>query len=150
MPQNCNAVTLKDVVVFFVEKIDGMGLHDGFLRNLGVPASLENKSWKFCELTKEEFFSLIIPDGTFTLIKDKDENSLDSIVNVNVKERLKILESGGELPALIIREKLSGESNDASFYIEDGAKRAISLKAFFRNNPYKPVKAYIGSFPLTA
>lgn len=148
MPNNCKTVDLKDVVKFFVEEIDGMGKFDGYPRNEGVPDSLVlSREWQMCELTQDEFLHLNIPDGTNTLIKDKDDTKLDAIVESNVVQRMKILNrGGGDLPALIVRTKLLAldEPEESSYYIEDGAKRAITFKRYFKENPYKPVRAYIG------
>lgn len=146
MPLNCKAVTLTEVIKFFVIDIDGMGICDGFLRNLGTPVSLEQCSrWKFCELTKEEFMNLTIPDGTNTLIKDKGLNTTEGDSRAIILRFLDVLKKNDEISPLIIRSKLPGESEDSSFYIEDGAHRAIALKIYFENNSYKAVRAYIGS-----
>lgn len=142
---NCQNVTVEDVIQFFDEGIDGMGKKDGVPRNQGVPDSLRlAQSWQLCELTEDEFKRLEIPDRTHTLIKDKDCQSLDLVVKTNVASRVKDLESGKDLAPLIVRTRLSTDNESSSFYIEDGAKRAISLKCYFENHPYKPVKAYVG------
>lgn len=138
-------VTLTQVVKFFVIDIDGMGIHDGFLRNLGTPTSLERcKEWKFCELTEEEFMHLTIPDGTSTLIKDKELNSTEGDSKSTIFRFIDALKSGNDMPPLIVRSKLPSESEDSSFYIEDGAHRAIASKIYFETNSYKPIRAYIG------
>lgn len=145
MPKNCKIVTLREVVKFFVVDIDGMGIHDGFLRNLGTPASLEVcKEWKFCELTEEELMHLTIPDGTNTLIKDKELNTTEGNSRSTILRFLDALKKGNDIPPLIVRSRLPGEPEDSSFYLEDGAHRAIALKIFFENNSYKPVRVYIG------
>lgn len=144
MPVNCKPRLTGDVVKFF-EDIDGMGKHDGYPRNEGVPSSIkQSQSWKFCELTEDEFMRLEIPDSTGTLIKNKDGASLGGLTKSNIKERVEMLKSGGDLAPLIVRELLPGDNKDASFYIEDGAKRAIAFKVYFESNPYRIVKSYIG------
>lgn len=145
MPLNCSAVTLTEVIKFFVIDIDGMGIYDGFLRNLGTPSSLERcKEWRFCELTEEEFMHLTIPDGTNTLIKDKKLNTTEGDSRSTILRFLDILKKGNDIPSLIVRSRLPGEPENSSFYIEDGAHRAIALKIYFEQNSYKPVRAYIG------
>ncbi len=146
MPINCKDVSIEYVIQFFEDDIDGMGKHDGHPRNEGVPDSLrQSQSWEFCELMENEFMRLEIPDGTGTLIKNKDEASLEGLTKTNAEELVEILNSGKSLPPLIVRTRLQGDSEDSSFYIEDGAKRAIALKIYFEKNPYKPVKTYIGT-----
>lgn len=146
MSINCKSVSVKDVIKFFEADIDGMGNHDGHPRNEGIPNSIRQfQNWKFCELAEDEFMLLVIPDGTFTLIKDKEFSTLDPIAKKIIEERVGILQFGGSLDHLIVTELLSGEGPlHASFYIKDGAKRAIALKVYFENNPYRTVKAYIG------
>lgn len=145
MTKNCKIVTLNKVVKFFVVDIDGMGIYDGFLRNLGTPASLEMcKEWKFCELTEEEFLYLTIPDGTYTLIKDKKLDSTEGDSKSTILRFLDVLKKGNDIPPLIVRSRLPGEPQNSSFYIEDGAHRAIALKIYFENNSYEPVRTYIG------
>lgn len=145
MPLNCKTVKVEEVIKFFEEDIDGMGNQDGHPRNEGVSDSIrQSQVWQFCELTKDEFRRLIIPDGTGTLIKDKDDTTIDGFVKNNIFERVELLKSGTELSPLIIRELLPWDPQEASFYIEDGAKRAIAYKFFFESYPYKAVKAFIG------
>lgn len=146
MPQNCTAVTLTDVIKFFVEDIDGMGKHDGYPRNSDTPAMLEaSGEWKFCELTKEEFLHLIIPDGTNTLIKDKDLDDVEGEDSINTVQRyLERLKNNENIPHLIVRNKLLNNSPKGSYYIEDGAHRAIAFKVYFGSSSYRPVTAYIG------
>ncbi len=145
MPINSKIVRVEDVIKFFEEDIDGMGKRGGHPRNEGVPNSIrQSKVWQFCELTEYEFRRLTIPDGTGTLIKDKDDTTIDGFVKNNIFERVELLKSGMELSPLIIRELLPWDPQEASFYIEDGAKRAIAYKLFFESYPYKTVKAFIG------
>lgn len=140
-----NSVSLTQVINFFVIDIDGMGIKDGFLRNLGTPVSLERcNDWKLCELTEDEFLHLAIPDGTGTLIKDKELNTTEGASKSTILKFTEILKQGNEIYPLILRSRLVGEPEDSSFYIEDGAHRAIALKAYFESNLYKPVKAYVG------
>jgi len=145
MPLSCKTVTLTEVIKFFVIDIDGMGIHNGFLRNLGTPASLERcGEWRFCELIEDEFMHLTIPDGTKTLIKDKKLGTTEGNSKSTILKYLKTLKTGNDISPLIVRSMLQGEREDSSFYIEDGAHRAIALKVYFESNPYKLVKAYIG------
>jgi len=144
MPINCKSVSVEDVIKFFEDDIDGIGKHGGHLRNEGIPNSIRQfQSWKFCELTEDEFNLLVIPDGTRTLIKDKTNQ--EGFTKKNVGERLKQLQSGEDLDPLIVTELLPEEGpSGASFYIKDGAKRAIAYKIYFENKPYRTVKAYFG------
>lgn len=145
MPKNCKKVALGEVIKFFVIDIDGMGIHDGFLRNLGTPVSLEScDEWKFCELTEDEFVRLTIPDGTNTLIKDKELTTTKGSSKSTILRYLETLKMDNDIPPLIVRSKLQAEREDSSFYIEDGAHRAIALKVYFKSSSYKPVKTYIG------
>ncbi len=145
MPQNCKKVPLTEVIKFFVEDIDGTGKHDGFPRNEGVPDVLRLcREWSLCELSEVELMHLLNPDGSNTLIGEKDINTTEGDSRETIEKYLAILEAGGEIPALIVRTKLQGEREDSSFYIEDGAHRAIALKVYSEKNPYKLVKAYIG------
>lgn len=140
MSQNCKIVSTEDVVKFFTETIDGMGLHDGHKRNEYLPEVLKRfNKWTLCDLTEDDFKRLKIPDNTKDLIYERTE------LNNFSQELLKELELGKDLPALIVREKLPENRQDASFYIEDGAHRAIALKFYFDSHPYKFVRAYIGS-----
>jgi len=147
MPKNCQKKTIEDVVRFFEDEIDGTGKKDGYPRNEGVIYSI--KSWgsaKICNLSESEFFSLILPDKIHIHLKEKrleDVTGDDSIFTV--KKYLKQLEEGDNLPALIVREALPWDLKNSSFYIEDGAHKALAYKKYFLKNPYKPVKAYIGS-----
>lgn len=137
--------TLRDVIKFFVTDIDGMGINDGFIRNLGVPGILELcNDWKFCELTNDEFMRLAIPDGTYTLIKDKKLDSTEGSSKATIIKYLEDLRAGNELSPLIIRNQLMGEPEHFSFYIEDGAHRAIAYKIYLDECTYKSVRAYIG------
>jgi hypothetical protein len=136
MPYNCKAVNVEEVTKFFLEEINGTGNNT---RNQGVPDSI--RMWKnasLCELTEDEFMRLEIPDSTGTLIKNKKD------LNENSENLLKELKNGNIFKPLIIRNKLPGHAEGASFYIEDGAHRAIALKFYFDENPYSPVFAYIG------
>lgn len=144
MPNNCKPISVEDVVKFFEEDIDGMGKHGSHPRNQAIPSSIrEFEYWEFGDLTKDEFMQLIIPDGSRTLIKDKDD--LGGFTKKNVEERVKLLLSGRDLDPLIVTVPLPGEGPaEASFYIKDGAKRAIAYKIYFGIKPYKTVKAYIG------
>ena len=55
------------------------------------------------------------------------------------------LRSGKDLDPLIVTELLPEEGPlNVSFYIKDGAKRAIAYKIYFESKPYKTVKAYFG------
>lgn len=145
MPSEQVMVQTEDVIKFFEEEIDGMGKKDGIPRNQDVPNSIrQSKSWQFCNLSEDEFKRLIIPDDTKMLIKDKGKNTLSGFVKKNVEERLALLESGADLPPLIVRELLLGDPKNGSFYIEDGAKRAIAYKLFFDKHPYKAVRSYVG------
>lgn len=146
MPQNCVSVSTESVVNFFVEEIGGTGKYDGFPRNEYLAEILKRyKDWKLCELTEDEFMRLTIPDGEKLLLKDKIKKDFDSDLQIFVDEKLKLINSGKELPPLIVREMLNGENLTSSFYIEDGAHRAITLGVFFNDHSYKPVKAYAGS-----
>lgn len=146
MPTNCKSISVESVLKFFEDDIDGMG-HDGYPRNQGIPGSIKRfQNWEFCELAKDEFMLLVIPDGTRTLIKDKDMASLGGSSKRIVEKRVKQLQSGENLYPLIVTELLPEEGPpNASFYIKDGAKRAIAYKVYFENNPYIEVKAYIGT-----
>lgn len=145
MPLNCKTITLAEVVKFFVIDIDGMGIRDGFLRNLDTPGSLERcREWVFCELTEDEFAHLTIPDGTSTLIKDKELDTNEGNSKSTILKYLENLKMGNDIPPLIVRSVLQGEREGSSFYIKDGAHRAIALKVYFESNSYKSVKAYVG------
>ncbi len=136
MPNNCKAITTENVAKFFLDEIDGTGNNT---RNQGVAESI--RLWikaSLCELTEDEFMRLEIPDGTKTLIKDK-KNSNENSDNLLIE-----LRKGNRFKPLIIRNNLPGHSEQASFYIEDGAHRAIALKFYFDENSYFPVSAYIG------
>lgn len=139
MAQNSQPVQLVDVLKFFVIEIDGMGIKTGNIRNLGAPAWLEKlHDWKLLDLTIDEFRGLIIPDETKELIGERVVNNDFS------KDLLDKLNAGTELPRLILREKLPSDRQDASYYIEDGAHRAIALKFYFDTHDYKIVRAYVG------
>ncbi len=144
MPINCKTVSVEDVVNFFENDIDGMGKHDGHPRNDGIPSSIrEFQNWEFCELTQDEFMLLVIPDGTHTLIKNK--TALEGLTKKIVEKKVEQLRSSVVLDPLIVTELLPGEGpSEGSFYIKDGAKRAIALKVYFEDNRYTTVKAYIG------
>ena len=145
MPKYCKEVTVDSVIEFFSNEIDGIGKKDGHLRNEDIPDSLKHyKHWEFCKLTEDEFMRLEIPDRTKTLIRDKTMNTIGGFVKSNIKERIQQLKNGRDLDPIIIRELLPNNNKAASFYIEDGAKRAIAYKFYFEHNPYKPVRAYIG------
>lgn len=145
MPLNCKNILAEDVVKFFEYEIDGMGKSDGHFRNEGVPDSIrQSREWKFCELTEQEFMNLTIPDNQKPLLKDKINMQFDSDLDYFVKKNLKILESGNDLSPLIVRIMLPSENPESSFFIEDGAHRAITLGVYFKSKSYKPVKAYIG------
>ena len=144
MPINCKFVSVEDVIKFFEDDIDGIGKHGGHLRNEGIPDSIRQfQNWEFCELTENEFNLLVIPDGTRTLIKDKTD--LDGFTKKNVGERLEKLQSSEDLDPLIVTELLpEDDPSGVSFYIKDGAKRAIAYKIYFENMPYRTVKTYLG------
>lgn len=145
MPSNCKSTSIEDVIKFFEDDIDGIGKHNGYSRNEGVSESIRQcRIWVLCELTEDEFTRLTIPDNQKKLLKDKIKMGFDSDLNTFVKEKLKILESGKELPPLIVRHMLPGENLESSFYIEDGAHRAITLGVYFKDKPYKSIRAYIG------
>lgn len=146
MPINCKSVSVEDVIKFFEDDIDGIGKHGGHLRNEGISDSIRQfQNWEFCELTEDEFKLSVIPDGTRTLIKNKDRISLEGLSKKNVGERIVQLRSGEDIDPLIVTELLPEEGPlNASFYIKDGAKRAIAYKIYFESKPYKIVKAYIG------
>lgn len=145
MTKNCKDMSINEVIHFFSVEIDGMGKLDGHPRNEGVPSSISLCSqWSFCELDEDEFFRLTIPDNEKLLIREKIEKEFDSDLKQFIEEKLKLLESGEELPPLIIRTMFPTENQNSSYYIEDGAHRAITLGVYFKNNPYKPVKCYVG------
>ncbi len=139
-------VSLDDVIKFFTEEIDGMGRLDGHPRNQYLPTILTRwEEWELRELTEEEFFRLIIPDGLKLLLKDKEISSVEGKDSIATMEKFAAMLSKGEtLQPLIIRIPLPGDTINASFYIEDGAHRALGYKIFFQSNPYVPVKAYVG------
>lgn len=145
MPQNCKSVKTADVIYFFVAEIDGMGRRDGLSRNEDVPCSIAQFGiWGLCELTEDEFERLIIPDSTGTLIKDKDLTKLEGASKHIFESYVELLKAGRDLAPLIVRERLPRDPEDASFHIMDGAKRALAHKRYFEDNPYSPVKAYVG------
>lgn len=146
MPQNCISVSAESLIDFFVEEMGGTGKYDGFPRNEYLPEMLHRyKNWRLCELTEDEFMRLTIPDEDKFLLKDKINKNFDSDLKKFVDDKLKLINSGKELPPLIVREMLPGENSKSSFYIEDGAHRAITLGVYFKSSQYKSVKAYIGS-----
>ena len=144
---NIKRVSAEDVIQYFDEEIDGMGKQDGFPRNLQLPKILRSYlNWEIRDLTEDEFFRLIIPDGSKILLRDKDLLSVLGDDSILVTQKyLQKLKDNEELSPIIIRIPLEGDPENASFYIEDGAHRAIAAKVYFEKNPYKPVKAYIGS-----
>lgn len=146
MPINCKSVSIEDVIKFFVDDIDGIGKHVGHPRNEGIPDSIRQfQNWEFCELTEEEFMHLIIPDGTNTLIKNKNLDDVEGEDSKNiVQQYINKLKNKENVPLLIVRNKLLNDSPNGSYYIEDGAHRAIALKIYFENNSYEPVGTYIG------
>jgi hypothetical protein len=147
MPQNVETATLTDVIKFFVLEIDGMGLRDGHLRNLAVPAMLESYTdWKLCDLSEDEFMRLIIPDKFKPLLRNKDLESVEGDDSIATMDKYaEQLERNESLPALILRTVLPGETALASYYIEDGAHKALGYKKYFQNHPYQPVRAFIGT-----
>lgn len=145
MAKNCQKVSVNDVINFFCNEIDGMGRLDGCPRNEGVPTSIGlSNDWYLCELEGDEFFRLTIPDKDKLLIREKVEKEFDPDLKRFVKEKIELLETGKDVPPLIVRTMLPSENPNSSYYIEDGAHRAISLGVFFNKNSYRPVKAYIG------
>lgn len=145
MPKNCQPVELRDVVKFFVEEIDGMGIHSGPLRNLGTPQSLEQcKKWELCNLIEDEFMHLVVPDGTGTLIQDKSLSTMAGSSKATTLSWVKKLEKGQSILPLVVRSKLHTDPYDSSFYIEDGAHRAIAYKIHVEKSRYIPIQAYIG------
>lgn len=139
MPFNCKITSVAEAINFFEVEIDGMGKNDGFPRNEGVPDSIRLwRSAQLCELTQDEFLRLEIPDGSKMLLRDKNE------LNPYSAMQLEKLKQGKDFYPLIVRGRLPGDADNSSFYIEDGAHRAIALKFYFENNAYKPVKVYIG------
>ena len=143
---NATQVSVEEVIKYFDEKIDGMGKKDGFPRNPYLPDILRSyPNWELRNLTEDEFLRLIVPDGSKILLKDKDLISVfgdDSILVT--QEYLQKLNNNEDLSPIIIRIPLEGDTSNASFYIEDGAHRAIAAKVYFEKNPYKPIKAFIG------
>lgn len=146
MPETCEAVTLTDVIKFFVLDIDGMGILDGHLRNLPLPGYLELcTEWKLCELTEDEFLRLIIPDQPQILLRNKTIESVEGEDSIGVMQNyVEKLERGDVLPPLIVRNILPHDLQTASYYIEDGAHKSLGYKIYFESHPYVPVKAYIG------
>ncbi len=145
MPRNCHAVDKETVLAFFTEEIDGMGQHDGHPRNQGTPTDLALcNNWKLCELTHEEFFNMLIPDGTNTLIENKELLSTEGESKDTILKWLDLIQKGVNIPPIIVRTRLETETIDFSFYIEDGAHRAIAYKVYFEEYEYLPVIAYIG------
>lgn len=136
-----------DEIIKYLEEIDAVGKKDGFPRNPYLPDVLRAYSnWELRDLTEDEFTRLILPDGSGLLIRDKDLASVlgDDSILVTQKYLLK-LNRGEDLTPLIIRIPLENNPQNASFYIEDGAHRAIAAKVYFEKKPYKPIKAYIGN-----
>lgn len=143
---NTKRVSVQDVIKYFDEEIDGMGKKDGFPRNPYLPDVLRSyPNWELRDLTEDEFLSLIVPDGSNILLKDKDLISVlgDDSILVTQKYLQKIQSDENLLP-IIVRVPLEGDHKNASFYIEDGAHRAIAAKVYFEKNPYKPIRAFIG------
>lgn len=146
MPQNCKSVETVNVIYFFVVEVDGVGRRDGLSRNESVPCSIvQFKIWKFCELTEDEFERLILPDKTPILIRDKDMATLKGPSKHIVESYVELLKAGRNLAPLIVRERLPVDLEGASFHIMDGAKRTLAHKKYFKDNPYTPVKAYVGT-----
>lgn len=138
-------VTTNNVIKFFTEEIDGMGQRDGHPRNPDTPKVLALcNDWELRELTEEEFFNMIIPDGTDTLIKNKELSTTTGDSKDTIERWLSKLKKGKEVPPLIVRTRMQSEKTDFSFYIEDGAHKAIAYKIHFETNPYAPVVAYVG------
>ncbi|HWY79110.1 MAG TPA: hypothetical protein VNW29_02010 [Candidatus Sulfotelmatobacter sp.] len=146
MPHNCQIVSFADIIKYFVVDVDGMGILDGHFRNEFTPFVLNKwNDWKLCELTEDEFMRLIIPEESKPLLKDKDIASVEGDDSIATMQRYaKKLELGESLSPLIIRSVLPGDTENASYYIEDGAHRTLGYKIYFQTNPYTPVKAYIG------
>lgn len=139
MSINCKDTSFEKVLTF-LEEIDATGKKDGYPRNPYLPNTLRQlKIWKFCDLEKEEFSKLIVPNEYKNLLKDEKE------LNSYSRKLLEKIENGEELPPLVIREKLPHDPQDGSYYIEDGAHRAIALWWFFKKHPYVLVKTYIGT-----
>lgn len=147
MTQNCKPTSKDKVVRFFVDEIDGTGKHDGYPRNEGLVASIRMwNSAKHCELSESEFLHLIIPDTPQIHLKDKRLEDVKGDDSIFVVEKYhKELKEGNALPSLIVRGVLPIDIKNSSFYIEDGAHKALAYKKYFLNNSYKPVKAFIGS-----
>lgn len=147
MPKNSKTITLEDVLKFFVEDIDGTGQQDGHPRNEMLPQTLSLfTKWTFRELTEDEFWKLIISDDKKKLLKDKDIADVEGEDSIFIMEKYtQMLDEGAIVPPLIVRSPLSGDTEGASYYIEDGNHKALGHKIHFQNNPYKPVKAYIGT-----
>src|SRR5258708_7325601 len=127
MPLNCKAVTVEHVLKFFEEEIDGMGKHDGHPRNEGLPESITLwKSASLCDLTEDEFTRLIIPQDPHILLTDKDLATIEGEDSIfTFRKYLYALEQGKNLPELIIRNILPHDLKNSSFYIEDGAHKAL-------------------------
>ncbi len=138
-----------DEVKRHLENIDATGLNDGYPRNdplFNLLSSLFT-SWNFCELTENEFNSLLIPQDPHILLKDKDLNDIEGEdSNFVVQKYHNDLVNGDSLPTIVIRERFPNNLVDCSFYIEDGAHRALALKKFYLTNSYIPVNAFIGYF----
>lgn len=147
MRQKNQKVPIQEVIKFFIDEIDGTGKLDGHPRNECLPLTLERwTDWEFRELTEDEFFRLIIPDKFKLLLRDKDIASVEGEDSIATMERYAaMLDKGSSLPPIIVRVPLPGDTENASYYIEDGAHRALGYKIFFQKNPYIPVKVYIGN-----
>ncbi len=145
MSYNSRPATLREVLQFFVEEIDGMGIHNDPIRNLGLPGCWEKcNDWTLCELTEPEFMHLLIPDGTNMLIKEKGLSSMEASSKDTTIKYLNRLNRNQKISPLILRSYiLTNERKDSSFSIEDGSHRAIAAKIYFENHKYIPVKAYI-------
>jgi len=146
MPINCTIVSVDEVQDFFANAIDGMGKQDGYPRNEGVPGSIARwKTAKLCELTENEFQHLIVPQEPKILLKDKPLQEVEGEDSIGTMNRYyQMLVEGEKLPAIIVRLPLHGDLEQGSYYIEDGAHKALGCKKYFEVNPYIPVLAYIG------
>lgn len=137
---DCKEKSSKEVKKYF------KGL-PGFEHNPDLPGVIESYStWKLCSLEEEEFYNLICPypSNSKFLLKNAEIKNLKEGEKENVKERVKKLNEGEEFNPIIVR-KAKEELEGGSFYIEDGKKRSLAWREHFRDFPYKPITAYVGS-----
>lgn len=144
---NIKHISVEEVIKYLNEEIDGMGKKEGFPRNPNLPYVLKTfPNWELRDITEDEFVRLIVLDGSGLLIRDEDLASVLRDDSILVTQKyLKKINNGEDLNPLIVRIPNKIDPPNSSFYIEDGAHRAIAAKVYFEKNPYKSIKAFIRS-----